>query len=435
MNGASALAISETAEKAAKPMNADGDLGSPRFNLQMLGPHVPDRADEVDDGSKPAVRTLAEGRRILVVEDDYGIRDVLCTILEEHGYAVASACNGDEALRTLRGGRAPDLIVLDLRMPVMDGWQFRAAQKADPALAAVPVLALSADGSAKAEAIDAAAYIRKPLSTEALLGAIARILSDVERKRLLGRMAEVERLAAQGRLAASIAHEINNPLAYVSLNLEMLSIQIKGYLQAQARALESLPAVPVMLDECRDGLGRIRDLVKNLVLLSLKSAATRERASLNALLDEALESAGNHVRARATVRKDYGDIPAVVGERSALVHVLLNLILNAAQALPEGHGRPAEIALRTYVDGDHVTAEVCDSGPGIPAQVLPHIFDPFFSTKAIGEGTGLGLSVAFRIVADHGGRIDVETKVGRGSAFRVVLPAAVAEAPVRVPGE
>src|ERR1041385_7372067 len=114
-------------------MSTDVDLGRPRFNLQMFGPPVPDRGDEVNHGSKPAGRTLAEGRRILVVEDDYSIRDVLCAILEENGYAVATACNGDEALRTLREGRAPDLIVLDLRMPVMDGWQFRAAQKADPA--------------------------------------------------------------------------------------------------------------------------------------------------------------------------------------------------------------------------------------------------------------------------------------------------------------
>src|SRR6185503_8169000 len=116
--------------------------------------------------------------------------------LEEEGYSVTTAENGRRALEHLRSGGIPDLIVLDLRMPIMDGWQFRAAQKADPVLATVPVLAISADGSAKAAAIDAVAYLRKPLSTSTLLDAIRRILGGAERRRLLGRLEEAERFAA-----------------------------------------------------------------------------------------------------------------------------------------------------------------------------------------------------------------------------------------------
>ena len=175
--------------------------------------------------------------------------------------------------------------------------------------------------------------------------------------------------------------------------------------------------------------------MKDLQWLSRQSEVRRETFSLNDLLDESLAMARNQVEHRARVRKLYGDIDAVVGDRSALGQVLLNLILNASQALPEGRADSHEVTLRTYMQGEIVTVEVGDTGAGISPQVLPHIFDPFFTTKAIGEGTGLGLAVSCRIVADHGGRIDVESEVGRGSLFRVTLPIARATGPVTPPGE
>jgi CheY-like chemotaxis protein len=143
---------------------------------------------------------------------------------------------------------------------------------------------------------------------------------------------------------------------------------------------------------------------------------------VNELLEESLAMAQNHIQHRATVRKHYGILPPVVGDRSAMGQVLLNLLLNAAQALPEGRAGSNQITLRTFSGADSVTIEVADTGAGIPPQALPHIFDPFFTTKPIGEGTGLGLAVSCRIVADHGGRIEVDSESGRGSLFRVVLP-------------
>jgi two-component system cell cycle sensor histidine kinase/response regulator CckA len=399
-----------------------GDRGRLAFDrLGLGGPSV--SGSEHEGPGRDESSSVAD-QRILLVEDDRGIREVLRGILEEHGYAVSTAENGREALEALQRGRAPDLIILDLRMPVMDGWQFRAAQKADPVLAEIPVLALSADGSAKAEAIDAAAYIRKPLRIDVVLRTITRILVEAERKRLLCRLEEAERLAALGRLAASVGHEINNPLAYVSMNLDIMAIQINRYIEDSAQAFEVLSAVPVMLKECRIGLDRMRDVVKGLHALSRKPQGVLESFSMNELIDESLAMACSYVRHRATVRKDYGDVPAVLGDRSAIGQVLLNLILNAAQALPEGQPDANAITLRTYAEGGHITVEVRDTGTGISGEALPHIFDPFFTTKPIGEGTGLGLAVSFRIVADHAGRIDVDTQVGQGSSFRVVLPVA-----------
>ena len=382
----------------------------------------PERGGPTRRGRRPP----STKKEILLVEDDRGIRTSLQEILEDEGYAVATAENGRVALEALRAGASPDLIVLDLRMPVMDGWQFRAAQKSDAALAEIPVLAISADGSAKAEAIDAHAYLRKPLSTESLLEAVSRIIADVEREALLGRLEEAERFAALGRLAASVGHEINNPLAYVSMNVELTTNELAALASRPAAPID-LEALLAMLRECRVGLDRIRDVVKDLQRLSRTSQPKREPFSMNELLDETLAMARNQVEHRATVRREYGQLPPTVGDRSALGQVLLNLVLNAAQALPDGRADANEIALATAAAGGDITVEIRDSGAGNAPEVLPHIFDPFYTTKRIGEGTGLGLAVSCRIVADHGGRIDVASELGHGSTFRVVLP--VVEAP------
>jgi signal transduction histidine kinase len=409
--------IGEGGVDGAKVAAPSGPLGS--LGLRTTTPGEPTDYEPGQDRWSGAAH-----EQILLVEDDRGIRDVLRGVLEEEGYAVTTAEDGRRALDRLHSGGLPDLIVLDLRMPIMDGWQFRAAQKAEPALAGIPVLAISADGSAKAAAIDAAAYLCKPLSTATILNTIRRILGDAERKRLLGRLEEAERFAALGRLAASVGHEINNPLAYVSMNLDLVAIQINQHLTEVIGANPGLEELPIMLKECRGGLDRIRDVVKDLQRLRRRSELPRETFSLNTLVDESLAMARNHLYHRATVVKDYGDLPTVVGDRSAIGQVLLNLMLNAAQAVPDGRADANRVTLRTYEKDGAVIIEVGDTGPGIPAQVLPHIFDPFFTTKKVGEGTGLGLAVSYRIVADHGGRIDVDSEVGRGSLFRVVLPIA-----------
>jgi two-component system, cell cycle sensor histidine kinase and response regulator CckA len=384
--------------------------------------------DPADHGPSRRDRPpTAPRQQILLVEDDHAIRDALQGILEDEGYAVVTAGNGHQALERLRSQAAPDLIVLDLRMPVMDGWQFRAAQKGDPALAGIPVLAISADGSAKAAAIDAHAYLRKPLSTDALLGAISRIFAEAERQRLLRKLEEAERFAALGRLAASVGHEINNPLAFVSMNVDLALVQVNRFLEqgaAVAASIDDIASLPAMFSECRVGLDRIRDVVKDLQRLSRKSHVTRQAFSLNEVLDESVAIARNHVVHRAVLDKQYGALPPVIGDRSAIGQVLLNLIINAAQALPEGRADVNRVSLTTYPQDGDVVVEVADTGSGIEPQLLPHIFDPFFTTKPIGEGTGLGLAVSCRIVADHGGRIEVDSEPGRGSVFRVVLPTA-----------
>jgi signal transduction histidine kinase len=373
----------------------------------------------------------ATAKLILLVEDDHGIREAVQGVLEDAGYQVVPSRNGRDALERLRSGLLPDLIVLDLRMPVMDGWEFRAAQKNDPNLAPIPVLAVSADGSAKAEAIAADGYLRKPLSSNTLIETVGRILAHAERQRLLGRLEEAERFAALGRLAAGVGHEINNPLTYVSVNVDLAVTEIGVWLGKDGRDPDPRRAPPTpqklailreMLDESRSGLRRIRDVVKNLQNLSRPPGARPELFSLNELLEESLAMARNHVDHRARIDRRYGILPAFFGDRSALGQVFLNLLLNAAQAIPEGHAAENEITLTSSAREGEVAVEIRDTGGGIPSDVLPHIFEQFYTTKPVGEGTGLGLAVSRRIVTDHGGQILVESEIGRGSTLRVVLP-------------
>ncbi len=402
------------------------------YNLSSI--HDPGASDGATGGlgaGAGRVSSATDRKIILLVEDDYHIREAVNGVLEDAGYDVIQAENGRAALERLQAGSRPDLILLDLRMPVMDGWEFRAAQKNDPNLAIIPVLAVSADGSAKAEAIAADGYLRKPLSTPTLLETVARILAHAERQRLLGRLEEAERFAALGRLAAGVGHEINNPLTYVSLNVDLvvteLGLLLAKYAEGVAPARvattpQKLANLREMLEESRNGLRRIRDVVKNLQSLSRPPKGKRELFSLNELLDESLAMARNHIEHRATVIKRYGVLPALLGDRSAIGQVFLNLLLNAAQALPEGLAPENEIAVTTSVRQGEIAIDIRDTGAGIPADVLPHIFEQFYTTKPIGEGTGLGLAVSHRIVIEHGGQISVDSEIGRGSTIRVVLP-------------
>lgn len=372
--------------------------------------------------------------RVLVVEDEELLRDAMGPLLEAEGYDVSFAEDGKEALRYLHGDGAPDLIVLDLRMPVMNGWEFRTIQKDDPKLGLIPVVAVSADGSAQAASISADAFLHKPVDPKEFLATIARVLLE-KKRRMSAQLGETERLAALGRLAAGVGHEINNPLTFLMMNLTQSIEELRpptGSPVAPSPEAELAAAkarivdVADMLEDCRVGGERIRETVSNLQRLSSRSDDHQEPIDIHALIEESVSMVWNQIRHRARLIKVFGKIPSISGNKTTLGQVFLNLLVNAAQAMPEGDAEWNEIRIssRTHggETGPEVVVEISDTGQGMAPEILSHVFEPFFTTKVTGQGTGLGLSISRQTIIDHGGRMTVESQPGKGTVFRIYLP-------------
>jgi ligand-binding sensor domain-containing protein/signal transduction histidine kinase/CheY-like chemotaxis protein len=245
-------------------------------------------------------------------------------------------------------------------------------------------------------------------------------------------LVQAGRMAAVGTLAAGVGHEINNPLAYIVSNLEFASAELVTLArQAQdgpGQLGQRLRDMDQVLREALLGTDRVRRIVKDLKTFSRGDEETRGPVDLHAVLDSAAKMVANELRPRARLVKDYGPGACVEGNEARLAQVFLNLLINAAQALPEGHPEQHEVRLVTRVAGDKVVAEVHDTGCGISAEQQARIFDPFFTTKPVGVGTGLGLALCHAFVTSLGGTIAVQSAPGR-TVFRVTLPASRAAAP------
>jgi signal transduction histidine kinase len=246
-----------------------------------------------------------------------------------------------------------------------------------------------------------------------------------ERKRLEAQLVMADRLASVGRLAATVGHEINNPLAFVLTNLEIALEQIGvGMPVTVARAAE----IAEMLREAREGADRVRHIVRDLKVFSRGDSEERNAVDPRRVIDSCANMAKGEIRHRARLVKRYGETPRVLANEARLGQVLLNLLVNAAHAIPEDAAGEATITVTTRTDAaGRVVIEVRDTGSGIPDDVKKHIFEPFFTTKA--GGSGLGLSICHSIVTGMGGEITVESEVGHGTTFRVALPAATDSEP------
>ena len=242
---------------------------------------------------------------------------------------------------------------------------------------------------------------------------MARDLTD--RKLMQARLLQSDRMASVGTLAAGVAHEINNPLAYVKANLDVLASRRIPQLAVLLRSLEEeriehlgggepddsayelserLSQIAAMIDLAREGAERVRSIVRDLKTFSRADEETTTPVDVARVLDASVNMAWNEIRHRAKLIKEYGEVPPVEANESRLGQVFLNLLINAAQAIPEGRAYEHEIRVRTYADAndERVVIAVSDTGSGIAKDALYRIFDPFFfTTKAVGVGTGLGL--------------------------------------------
>jgi PAS domain S-box-containing protein len=256
-----------------------------------------------------------------------------------------------------------------------------------------------------------------------------------ERRRMENQLIFAGRMAAVGTLAAGVAHEINNPLAYIVANIDFVRHQMNTVASRLSRGTAAAPAhmleeTTEALTEARQGAERVRNIVRDLRVFARADDDQTGPVAVRRVLDSSINIAWNEIRHRARLVKDYGETPLVEGNESRLGQVFLNLLLNAAHAIPEGGTERNEIRVSTRTDArGQAVVEVRDSGTGIPLEIRDRIFDPFFTTKPVGEGTGLGLWICHGIVSALGGQVTLDSEIGRGSTFRVTLPAAAMDAP------
>lgn len=255
-------------------------------------------------------------------------------------------------------------------------------------------------------------------------------------------LVQSEKMASIGQLAAGVAHEINNPVGYIYSNFGMLeeyqsslfemlqayedhAKDSKGSADLQILRdkleIEFLKVdVPDLMKESREGIERVRKIVQDLMNFShIDSRLDWNESDLHKGIDSTLNVVNNQTKYRADIIKVYGELPKIECVQSQINQVIMNMVVNASHALSDERGK---IFIRTGCHGDNVWIEIEDTGSGIPKEVLPRIFDPFYTTKPVGKGTGLGLSLSYGIVQKHHGNINVETEVGKGTIFRVTLP-------------
>ena len=277
----------------------------------------------------------------------------------------------------------------------------------------------------------------------------ALLAEKSHQEELIRQLAEVhsqllqsEKMASIGQLAAGIAHEINNPVGYVNSNLTTLQEYVDDLFKVlsayEQSENEMTPATRARLEELKKkidvdfvrndigklmsesvgGLQRVKRIVLDLKDFSHVGESTKQWANIEKGMDSTLNVVWNELKYKTEVIKEYAGIPEIECIPTQINQVFMNLLMNAVQAIKE-HGR---IIIRTGLEGENVWVEVEDTGSGIEPNNLNRIFDPFFTTKPVGQGTGLGLSLSYNIVQKHGGRIEVRSEVGKGTAFRVVLP-------------
>jgi two-component system, NtrC family, sensor kinase len=434
---------------------------------------------------------------ILIVDDEIFSRSMLELALQQAGYTVVCAVDGAEALAAAQKQR-PDLIITDVLMPVMDGFELCRQCKTDTMLRKVPIILYSADYINAADqklglGVGASRYLVKPLPPDQICSAVEEVLveqklseqlnseavnhdeelallrsynevlfnkletkvlelqqtiaeqqkSEATLKGVQAQVIQQEKMASIGQLAAGVAHEINNPMGFITSNLTSLSKyaeRLDTYIAALQGSLFAcsghsglaeldqlrqklkvdyiISDMNELIKESLDGANRVRRIVQDLKSFSRLDQVEETRANLNECLETTINIAWNELKYIATLERQFGEIPEILCNPQQLNQVFLNLLVNAAQAMD----RQGSIMVKTWDEPGWVCVSVSDTGRGMPEEVQQHVFEPFFTTKPAGKGTGLGLSISADIIRKHHGTISVASEPGKGTTFTVRLP-------------
>ncbi|MEW6427949.1 MAG: response regulator [Thermodesulfobacteriota bacterium] len=408
---------------------------------------------------------------LLIVDDEPPIRQLLQRWLSQEGYRCLTAENGQEALDRLDDQRV-DLLLTDINMPVMTGIELiSTARRSQRDLAIIMVTAVDdREIAMKALELGAFGYVLKPFERLEVLLHVTNALRlralEMEHRRHHHGLVELflertralkesytrleqmdihlrrsEQLAGLGQLTAGIAHELNTPVAFVGGNCRHLEKYV-GRLQDYTAELEQLIEnscddngrqaahalrgafkidfiagdTASLFAEIREGIDRITELVHGVKDFSRLERPAKVEACINDIIDKALAISHNELKYKATVTREYGAIPPCRCFPRQLGQVFMNILVNAAQAIE----KRGEITIATGEEAGIIRVAVTDTGCGIPEELLPRIFEPFFSSKE--EGTGLGLAISRDIVREHGGAIEADSRPGSGTTITVLLP-------------
>lgn len=397
--------------------------------------------------------TVESRYTVAVVDDESNLRALLCRMLTQAGFDVEPFANGELAYEAFQIDK-PDLMLLDVFMPGWSGYDVCSAIRQTLKDEITPIIIMT--GNDDIQSIEAAFqsgatdFFPKPMNFPLLIQRVRYALRNTQAWKMQTAyqrsMLQSDKMASLGRLAAGIAHEINNPIGYVISNVQMLSgyapklteyvTQLKCIAQSTAPASDRQVAVteaeaehsmdrfsddlPKIMIDIEDGIDRIGEIVKSLKVYAHPEEDKLVRTDFNELLLSIEKLLMGNVKNRVNLQVELPEEPVyVMAIAPKLGQVFINLVMNAVQSIKHDQG---QVVVKLHRVDTNAQVDVIDNGCGMERSELTKIFDPFYTTKEVGEGTGLGLSVSKAIVEKHGGQLTVESHVDEGSLFRVALP-------------